>query len=60
MPAGLREVEVLGVEGPGYSLLRLVDDDEALFDSVLLLARETEAQPALSQAGCHLIAVGYR
>ena len=57
--AGLCDVEVLGVEGPGYLLLRLVDDDEALFESVLLLARETEAHPALSQAGCHLIAIGY-
>jgi hypothetical protein len=63
--AGLRDVQVFGVEGPGWSLLKAVElatdapPDDALFDSVLAAARLAEPYPELLAAGSHLLAVGY-
>jgi SAM-dependent methyltransferase len=61
--AGLADVTVLGVEGPGYPMLKLTGAPAALtdavFDSVVQLARETEQHPALIEANSHLLAIGY-
>ncbi|WP_030897672.1 class I SAM-dependent methyltransferase [Streptomyces sp. NRRL F-5126] len=62
--AGLCDVEVFGVEGPAWSMLKAVENqpgpgpDEALFTSVLTAARTAEPYPELLAASSHLLAVG--
>lgn len=62
--AGLREVEVFGIEGPTWSLLKAVEQStgappsEALFRSALTAARLAEPYPELLAASSHLLAVG--
>jgi ubiquinone/menaquinone biosynthesis C-methylase UbiE len=62
--AGLRDVQVLGIEGPAWSLLKAVEQatgappDDALFQSALTAARLAEPYPELLAASSHLLAVG--
>jgi ubiquinone/menaquinone biosynthesis C-methylase UbiE len=62
--AGLRDVQVLGIEGPSWSLLKAVEKatgappDDALFESALAAARLAEPYPELLAASSHLLAVG--
>ncbi|UWE13022.1 class I SAM-dependent methyltransferase [Actinacidiphila bryophytorum] len=62
--AGLRDVEVFGVEGPAWSQLKAVEQatgappPDALFESALTAARLAEPHPELLAAGSHLLAVG--
>ncbi len=62
--AGLSDVEVFGVEGPTWSLLKAVEissgaaPDDALFQSALTAARLSESYPELLSASSHLLAVG--
>lgn len=62
--AGLNSVEVFGVEGPTWSLLKAVEQQpgsgptEDLFQSVLTAARLAEPYPELLAASSHLLAVG--
>ncbi|MEW2548038.1 methyltransferase domain-containing protein [Streptomyces sp. NPDC047002] len=62
--AGLVEVQVFGVEGPAWSLLKAVeqhagpDPSEELFESVLTAARMAEPYPELLASSSHLLAVG--
>ncbi|MBP0460605.1 class I SAM-dependent methyltransferase [Streptomyces montanisoli] len=62
--AGLCDVEVFGVEGPAWSMLKAVESqpgpgpDEALFTSVLTAARMAEPYPELLASSSHLLAVG--
>jgi SAM-dependent methyltransferase len=62
--AGLSDVEVFGVEGPAWSLLKAVEQhpgpapSEDLFQSVLTAARLAEPYPELLAASSHLLAVG--
>jgi 2-polyprenyl-3-methyl-5-hydroxy-6-metoxy-1,4-benzoquinol methylase len=60
--AGLLDVRVLGVEGPGYSVLKLAgapaELTEAVYASVWQLARETEEHPGLIEANSHLLTIG--
>lgn len=62
--AGLIEVEVFGVEGPAWSLLKVVEQQpgpgpsEELFASVLTAARVAESHPELLAASSHLLAIG--
>jgi len=62
--AGLRGVEVFGVEGPAWSLLTAVEHasggmpGEELFQSVLTAARLAEPFPELLAASSHLLAFG--
>jgi SAM-dependent methyltransferase len=59
---GLLEVTVLGVEGPGYAVLKLhgapAELTEAVYASVWQLARETEEHPGLIEANSHLLTIG--
>lgn len=61
--AGLREVQVFGIEGPAWSLLKAVEQGaggsagEDLFQSVLAAARLAELYPELLAASSHLLAV---
>ena len=61
--AGLEDVAVVAIEGPGYPMLKRADAPEsasdAVFASALALAREVEAHPGLMQASSHLLATGY-
>jgi hypothetical protein len=60
----MREVEVFGIEGPAWSLLKAVeqhpgpDPSEALFQSVLAVLRLAEAYGELLASSSHLLAVG--
>jgi len=62
--AGFQEVEVFGVEGPAWSLLKAVEHhtgqkpSEALFEAALAAARMAEPYPELLAASSHLLAVG--
>jgi len=62
--AGLTHVEVFGVEGPAWSLLKAVEQQpgpgptDDLFSSVLTAARMAEPYPELLAASSHLLAVG--
>lgn len=63
--AGLVDVEVFGVEGPAWSLLKTVEQregavghDDPLFLSVLAAARMAEPYPELLAASSHLLAIG--
>lgn len=62
--AGLHDVQVFGVEGPAWSLLKAVEQStgappgEELFQSVLTAARLAEPYPELLAASSHLLAVG--
>ena len=61
--SGLLDVEVFGVEGPMWSLLKAVEltgapPDDALFQSALTAARLAEPHPELLAASSHLLAVG--
>src|SRR5262245_59398068 len=58
--AGFRDVEVLGVEGPGW-LLPDFDarwDDEAQRQDLLDVARALESEPSILGASAHLLGVG--
>jgi ubiquinone/menaquinone biosynthesis C-methylase UbiE len=63
--AGLRDVRVLGVEGPAWALLKAVEHatgappGEELVQSALTAARLAEPHPELLAAGSHLLAVAY-
>jgi hypothetical protein len=63
--AGLRDVQVFGVEGPTWSLLKAVEQatgaqpSEELFESALTAARLAEPYPELLAASSHLLAVGH-
>ncbi|WP_328915219.1 MULTISPECIES: class I SAM-dependent methyltransferase [unclassified Streptomyces] len=63
--AGLRDVQVFGVEGPTWSLLKAVEQStgappsEELFESALTAARLAEPYPELLAASSHLLAIGY-
>lgn len=63
--AGLRDVQVFGIEGPTWSLLKAVEQstgappDDALFQSALTAARLAEPYPELLAASSHLLAIGY-
>lgn len=60
---GLRDVQVFGVEGPSWSMLKAVENqpgpgpDEALFTAALTAARMAEPYPELLAASSHLLAV---
>ncbi|MCP3801986.1 class I SAM-dependent methyltransferase [Allokutzneria sp. A3M-2-11 16] len=62
--AGLTDVEVFGVEGPAWSLLKAVEQQpglgpsDDLFASVLTAARMAEPYPELLAASSHLLAIG--
>ncbi|WP_073492255.1 class I SAM-dependent methyltransferase [Actinacidiphila paucisporea] len=62
--SGLADVEVIGIEGPAWSLLKAVEQQTgqrptgALFDSALTAARMSEPYPELLAASSHLLAVG--
>lgn len=62
--AGISDVEVFGVEGPTWSLLKAVEQQpgpgptDDLFASVLTAARMAEPYPELLAASSHLLAVG--
>ncbi|MFD7918444.1 class I SAM-dependent methyltransferase [Streptomyces sp. NPDC059740] len=65
--AGLEGVEVLGVEGPAWSMLAAAERNtdrsfraSPLFESALAAARMAEPYPELLAAGSHLLAVGRR
>ncbi len=55
--AGLEVEAVLGIEGPGWLLVR---QDQAQRAYVLEVARAVEAEPSLLGASAHLMAVGRR
>lgn len=59
--AGLRDVQVLGVEGPGRPRLLTVDEDEAerLLASALNVARMLESDPLMVASSPHLLALGW-
>lgn len=57
--AGLTVEDTFGVEGPGW-LLGQVWDDEEQRDSVLYAARAVERDPGLIGLSAHLLAVGRR
>lgn len=62
--AGLVDVEVFGIEGPAWSLLRTelhshMTPSDDLFQSVLAAARLAEPYPELLAASSHLLAVGH-
>jgi ubiquinone/menaquinone biosynthesis C-methylase UbiE len=63
--AGLRDVQVFGIEGPTWSLLKAVEQStgappaDALFESALIAARLAEPYPELLAASSHLLAIGY-
>ena len=61
--AGLVDVDVIGVEGPAWSLLKAVEQSgstpsDALFASALTAARMAESYPEMLAASSHLMAVG--
>ena len=58
--AGLRDVEVLGVEGPAAPILHNASPEEAptFLPSALRLARLLEVDPHLISASFHFLAVG--
>jgi ubiquinone/menaquinone biosynthesis C-methylase UbiE len=62
--AGLADVNVFGIEGPAWSLLKAVEQQsgaapsEELFQSALTAARIAEPYPELLAASSHLLAVG--
>ncbi|WP_377271669.1 class I SAM-dependent methyltransferase [Peterkaempfera sp. SMS 1(5)a] len=62
--AGLIDVNVFGVEGPAWSLLKAVEQQtgsapsDDLFASVLTAARLAEPYPELLAASSHLLAIG--
>ncbi|PWI41150.1 class I SAM-dependent methyltransferase [Streptomyces sp. ICBB 8177] len=62
--SGLRDVQVLGIEGPAWSLLKAVEQQPGdsptvdLVDSVATAARMAEPYPELLAASSHLLAVG--
>lgn len=62
--SGLHDVAVFGVEGPAWSLLKVVGQygvltpSEALFDSVLTAARLAESYSELLASSSHLLAIG--
>ncbi|BBA97294.1 hypothetical protein RVR_2966 [Actinacidiphila reveromycinica] len=62
--AGLENIQVFGVEGPTWSLLKAVEQSsgtspsEDLFQSALTAARLAEPYPELLAASSHLLAVG--
>jgi 2-polyprenyl-3-methyl-5-hydroxy-6-metoxy-1,4-benzoquinol methylase len=65
--AGLVDVAVHGIEGPGWAALRAVEQhtgtalfDSPLFTAALAAARIAESHPDLLAAGSHLLAVGHR
>ncbi|GAA4687269.1 hypothetical protein GCM10023347_48560 [Streptomyces chumphonensis] len=61
---GLSDVQVYGIEGPAWSILKAVEQQsgvspsDALFDSVLTAARMAEPYPELLAASSHLLAIG--
>lgn len=63
--AGLRDVQVFGVEGPTWSLLKAVEQNtgappsEELFESALTAARLAEPYPELLATSSHFLAIGY-
>ncbi|MDT0409829.1 MULTISPECIES: class I SAM-dependent methyltransferase [Streptomyces] len=65
--AGFGGVEVRGVEGPAWGMLKAVErhtgesvTGSPLFESVLAAARMADRHPALAAAGSHLLAWGTR
>lgn len=59
--AGMLEVEVVGVEGPGgLALEQLTEADEDLRRAALTLARAVGGQPGVQEISNHLLAIGRR
>ena len=60
--AGLREVTVLGIEGPGVAALDNATEEQsaAVMESAIRSARLVEGDPNLIAASPHLLGVGYR
>lgn len=66
--AGFAQVEVVGVEGPAWAMLKAVENcaaageaaGSALFHSALAAARMAEPYPELLAASSHLLATGRR
>jgi SAM-dependent methyltransferase len=58
--ADLRDVRVLGVEGPGWTLPDFDErwEDEALRADLLQVARALEEEPSIVGASAHLLGVG--
>ncbi|MBS2545316.1 class I SAM-dependent methyltransferase [Catenulispora sp. NL8] len=64
--AGIADVQVFGVEGPAWGMLRAAEArgvaigevDDPLFASVLAAARLADGHPELLAAASHLLAVG--
>ncbi|PGH49317.1 bifunctional 2-polyprenyl-6-hydroxyphenol methylase/3-demethylubiquinol 3-O-methyltransferase UbiG [Streptomyces sp. Ru87] len=62
--AGLADVQVFGIEGPAWSLLKALEQQsdagpsDELFASVLTAARMAEPYPELLAASSHLLAIG--
>lgn len=58
--AGLRDVEVLGIEGPAAPTLRMLGMErlDELLDAAVRAARLVERDPAMLAASSHLLAVG--
>jgi SAM-dependent methyltransferase len=66
--AGAKGVQVFGVEGPAWGMLRAAEargvtigdaGDDPLFDSVLEAARMADYHPELLAAASHLLAIGF-
>jgi ubiquinone/menaquinone biosynthesis C-methylase UbiE len=57
---GFTGIELFGVEGPGWTILRgsFASEEEPFFASALTAARITESDPALQPASAHLLAFG--
>ncbi|MGY6499892.1 MAG: class I SAM-dependent methyltransferase [Acidimicrobiales bacterium] len=59
--AGFHEVEVLGVEGPAWSLVPLdARPDDPIVEQVVDIARMADGEPASVAASSHLLAFGVR
>jgi hypothetical protein len=58
--AGFDNVEVLGVEGPGWLVgdFEMRWDDPALRDDIIAMARALEAEPSIVGASAHLLGIG--
>lgn len=59
--AGFNVRDVVGVEGPGGSLLEVVNDtDEELRNAALVIARAASSIPGIREQSSHLLAIAHR
>jgi ubiquinone/menaquinone biosynthesis C-methylase UbiE len=65
--AGFRDVQVLGVEGPGWMLFQTAGregspetpiGDDVVLEGAIWCARATEGEPSLLEASAHLLGIG--